>query len=507
MEQEKEREDKIGWLKTEYLGEDEARKESAYRSGIPFVILAREDISPEAFSLIPEPVARAHNIVAYRHDGESVEVMLLDINDLSAVDFLKAKMKVKPRLTNRDSLKRALLLYQKQLKEKFAGLVERGIEAADSLLRHALHSNATHIHLEPATAALLVRYRINGVLREAMRLPEHANEFIQQRLKSLAKLFPVTTTAQEGKFKIEHQGERYTVRVSTVPSAAGEKMLLRLAREEYGQKGFTLSSCGFHGEGLERVHELLHERRGLVVVCGPKESGVTTTLYTLLDELNHPGLAVATIEEKVEYALPHVAQTQTRGDVGLNLLAGFRAVLRTDPDVVMVSDIRESEVAELAARSAKRTIFVLAGMQAKSALKVTDILDPSTPRAIINQRLVRKLCDECKETYRGGREELEPLETGANPDASVGVNFGRVLAALKEEGIVDNSKVWKELNFYRPKNRGEGCSTCEEGYKGRVGIQEIIEPDGEGLNLIEDGLFKAAQGLTSLEEVVYLAQS
>ncbi|MDO8548312.1 MAG: ATPase, T2SS/T4P/T4SS family [bacterium] len=492
MEQEQEKE--TGWLKQEFLSEDEARRNVAYTSGIPFVILSRDDISPESFYLIPEPLSRAHNIVAYHHDGESVEVMLLDINDLSAVDFLRVKIKVKPRLTNRDSLKQALLMYQKQLKEKFAGLVEKGVEAADSLLRHALHSNATHIHLEPAAAALLVRYRINGILHEAMRLPEHAKEFIQQQIKSLARLFPVTTTAQEGRFRIEHGGEQFTVRVSTVPSVAGEKMLLRLARENHGQKGFTLSALGFHGEGLERLHTLLHQRKGLVVVCGPKESGNTTTLYTLLDELNHPGVALSTIEEKVEYSLPRVSQTQIRSDVGLDLLAGLRAVLRSDPDVVMVSDIRQREVAELAAQSAKRGIFVLAGIEAKSPSKVMDILEPEAPRAIINQRLVRKLCQVCKKSYRPTREELEVFEEAAN--------FGRVLAALKEEDVVNKDKTWKELDFYR----AQGCSKCEEGYKGRLGIQEIIEENAEGLTLIEDALFKAVQGLTSIEEVVYLAQ-
>jgi type IV pilus assembly protein PilB len=496
MEQEQGKE--IGWLKNEFLGEDEIRREAAYQSGIPFIILTKDDISPESLYLIPEPLARARNIVAYRHGDGEIEVALLDINDLSAVDFLRAKMKVRPRLTNRDSLKRALLMYQKQLKEKFAGLVEKGIEAADSLLRHALQHNATHIHLEPSAAAILVRYRINGILHEAMRLPEHANEFIQQRIKSLAKLFPITTTAQEGKFKLEHNGEQVTVRISTIPSAAGEKMLLRLARESHGQKGFTLPSLGFHGEGLEHIHELLHLRKGLVVVSGPKESGTTTTLYTLLDELNNPGVAIATIEEKVEFSLPHVAQTQTRSDVGLDLLAGLRAILRSDPDIIMVSDIGRREVAELAALSAKRGIFVLAGMEARSPAKVGAIFEPHSPRAIINQRLVRKLCGECKEAYRPARGDFDIFEEGAN--------FGRALFALKEEGFVGKDTAWKELDFYRVKNNGEGCSQCDDGYKGRLGVHEIIEDESQALNLIEDGIFKAAQGLTSLEEVVYLAQ-
>lgn len=487
-------EQEAAWLKGEFTGEDEARRDLAYKSGVQFVVLNRDEISPEVLNLIPEPVSRAHNVIAYHRIDDEVEIALLDINDLHAVEFLKSKYKVRPRLTSRESIKRALLMYQKQLKEKFSGLVERGIEAADSLLRHALHSNATHIHLEPAAAALLVRYRINGVLREAMRLPEHTSGFIGQRIKALAKLFPVSTTAQEGRFKFEHQGEVVTVRVSTVPSVAGEKMLLRLAREEYGQKGFTLSSLGLHGTSLEAVHRLLHGGRGLAVVAGPRESGVTTMLYTLLDELNHPGLSVATIEDEVQYILPQVTQTQVRDEVGLDLLAGFRAILRGDPDVVMVSDIRDPEVAALAALSAGRGMFVLAGMQVKSIAKVIDILEPALPRAIINQRLARKLCDTCKKAYKPAREEMEILEEAAN--------FGRILAALKDEGIVGSEKAWKDVEFYRPK----GCRACDEGYQGRLGIQEIIEAQEEGLNIIEDGLFKAAQGLTSIEEVVYLAQ-
>ncbi len=488
------------------MGEDEARREHAYKSGLPFIILDKGDISLESLALIPEPISRAHNIIAYRHnfDEGEVEVALLDINDLSAIDFLKTKhginrhLKIKPRLTSRDSMKRGLLLYQKQMKEKFAGLVEKGIDAADSLLRHALAHNATHIHLEPAMAAMLVRYRLNGVLQEAMRLPEHANEFIQQRFKTLAKLFPVTTTAQEGRFKFEHLGEQYTVRVSTIPSAAGEKMLLRLAREGYGQKGFTLSSLGFHGEGLESIYELLHDRDGLIVVSGPKESGVTTTLYTLLDELNNPNVAISTIEEKVEYVLPHVTQTQTRDDVGLDLLAGLRAVLRADPDVVLVSNIRQSEVAELAAKAAKRGVFVLAGMDVKSPSKVLNTLEPSKPRAILNVRVVRKLCQECREAYVPSREELEKFEESAN--------FGNVLGALKDEDLVESHQAWKELQFYKPGNNGKGCERCTDGYRGQQGVQEVIGDEIEGLNLVEDGLFKAAQGLTSIEEVVYLAE-
>ncbi|MDE1925268.1 MAG: Flp pilus assembly complex ATPase component TadA [Patescibacteria group bacterium] len=488
----------LDWLKGDMLGEDEMRRGAARSLGVPFVILSREDISPDALTLIPEPLSRAHTIVAYRAEDGTVEVALLDIADLEKIDFLK--LKTKPRLTNRESVKLALLQYQKILKEKFAALSQRGVEAADSLLSHALQSNATHVHLEPAAAGMLVRYRIRGALVEAMRLPQEVGEKINAHFKSLAKLFPVSTAFQEGRFKVSppaqagHNDEPVSVQVRTVPGVRGEKLHLRLAREKQGQTGYTLESLGLHGGQLERLHEFLDKREGLLLACGPRGSGKTTTLYTLLDLLNSPHLSIATIENSIEFHLPLAAQTRVRPEIGLTIDAGLRALLRTDHDVVMVGDVNSRDTVALMQAAAKRGVFMLGATEDSSLVEGAD--------CVINGRLVKKLCQHCKAAYTLLRDELEMFETGAGPDASVGANFGKVLAALKEEDAVSQEKQWKDLQFYKP----AGCEKCDNGYKGYVGLQEVIVAGESGLNVIEEGLFKAAQGLTSVEEAAKVAQ-
>ena len=421
-------EQELGWLKGDMLGEDEMRRASAHALAIPFVILAREDISPDALMLIPEPLARTHNIVAYRIQDGAVEVALLDVADLDKIDFLK--LKTRPRLTNRDSMKRALLQYQKLLKEKFAGMVERGVEAADSLLKHALSSNATHIHLEPTAAGMLVRYRIRGALEEAMRLPHEAGAAITAHFKSLAKLFPVTTAFQEGRFKVSHDGEPVSVTLRAIPGAGGEKLHVRLAREKHGQTGFTLESLGLHGEALEKLHAFLEKRDGVLVACGPAHSGKTTTLYTLLDMISAPHLSISTIEREIEFHLPLVAQTRVRQEIGLSTEAGLRALLRTDPDVIMVGDIDSHETLALMKGAAKRGTFMLGATEDLSFIEGAD--------CIINQQLVKKLCPHCKAAYTLSRGELDALGEG-------GANFGAVLAALKAEDAVPRKPAMERL--------------------------------------------------------------
>jgi len=478
-----------GWLREEYAGEDEVRRASASALGVPFVILGRDDISLEALVAIPEPLARTHNIVAYRLSDGELEVALLDLDDLAAVDFLRATHNVRPRLTNRESIKRALLVYQKHLKATFAGMTHRGTAAAESLLRHALYSYASHIHIEPALAGSLVRYRIKGALHEAMRLPEEAASAIIKRLKSLAKLLPAHPSPQEGRFKLQHAGETLVVGVSSLPTAQGEKLSVQLSREGAGRKGFTLESLGFRTETREYVHEALGRRAGLLLVCGPEGSGKTTTLYTLLDLLGEPGAALATIEEKIEYALPHIAQTQTNPEAGLTMLVGLRALLRQDPDVVMIGNIDTQDVLTLAASAAERGVLVLGGVEQAELISGADLT--------VFVGVVQKLCPHCKEHYTPVRAELAALE-----DPHIGpVDFARVLAALKEQHIVEQKMSWKDLSFYRAR----GCSYCEGGYKGILGLQEVVYRGQQSLTLLEDGLYKAVQGSTSVEALLRAA--
>jgi len=473
----------LSWLQSELLGEDEVRRARAHALGVPFVVLERHDISSEALFLIPEPLARMHSVVAYaRGEDGSVEVALLDLAALEALEFLRP-LKVKPRFTTRSSLKQALFLYQKHLKEKFAGLLEHGTAAVDSLMRHALMSGASHVHLEPSLTGFLVRYRIQGLLTEAMRLSKAAGETLVVRLKELARLFPVETAAQEGGFKFEHEDGRVAVGVATAPTARGEKLTLRIAQEKRGQSGFTLSALGLHGRALERVHGVLHMRRGLLVTAGPAGAGKTTLLYTLLDALASPQYSIASIEDRIAVRLPGVFQTKTRPEIGFTTAAALRAALKTDPDIIMLDPLTP-EAAPAAYAAARRGIFVLAAEG-----------DPPAEADVrINLRLMHRLCPYCRARYKPARAELAFLERE-------GVRFSRVLAALKEEEGLGQDAQWKDVEFYRP----DGCGKCERGFRGRVGVQEILPVQGpEDLALREDALFKAAAGLVALEEIISL---
>ena len=510
------------------ISQDELRRAAAHVAGVTFVLLKPHDISPQVLELIPEPISRLHNVVAYRLEGNVVEVAMLDLSALEALGFLREQhsLTILPRLTTADSIKRTLFVYQKYLKEKFKSLLEHSMHAVDALLHHALLSHATGVHLDLREAGLLVRYRIQGILREAMFLPKEAAHIIE-RLKELANLSLTLNAPQEGRFRAEFApGQSVGVRVASTPATQGERVVLHLTQEGAARQGFTFESLGLHGKALEDVHALVRERAGLILVSGPEGAGKTTTLYTLLDELGERAAAVATIEDEIEYTLPHVAQTKVRPEIGLTTASGLRALLKQDPDIVMVGEIRDEQTAALAASAASRGILVLAGIEAQSAAGAIDKLRSlgvpahllaSVLLGVVDVEVVKKLCVQEKEEYRLSRAEGEPLEARAN--------FGRVLSALKEEEIINKEKPWKEILF----PRAVSCDQCESGYKGLVGLQEVLPVSStikdllsqnapiediearareEGmLTIPEDGLFKAVQGLTSVEEVVRVTQA
>lgn len=488
---ERERVEERGWFAAGPMSEDEKRRAEGLRLGVPFVILGRDDISLTALLLIPEPLSRTANIVAYSHGEEGVEVALLDLADLPLIDFLRQTHRVQVRLTDRQSIKQALLLYQKHLKEKFAGLVQNGKEAAESLVKHALYSGAHYIHMEPAhaeAAGTIVRYRIEGALHEAMRLPEEASRYIVERIKSLAKLFPVATTVQEGSFAFTHDGKSVSIAITAVPTARGEKLTMRLAHDTESVTGFSLASLGLHGGTLEQIQSVLHKRKGIVLVAGRANSSKTTLLYTLLDHVTSLHASVATIEDTIEYRLPNVHQSITRPELGLHTAALLRAALRQDPDTVMVSNVDEDTI-PLAAAAAKRGVFILGGIQVRSAANAIDAV-PEAALAVV-QRLMRRL--------RTG-STVRPLARSEGDALEGRVNFAKVLAALKEEGIVHEHTAWKDIQVH--------SAHTTDAYLGKTGIQEVqvgTEDGDAGLRLLEDALFKAVQGLVSIEDVVEMA--
>lgn len=358
------------------LAADELRRIQAYILGLPFVSLKDQKLDFTLLTLIPEPIARTHNVVVFGKGDGAVEVAMLEISDLSALQFLveKTGLKLLPRLTDEESMKHALLQYQRALKAEFGDVIEKGaiaqngVAIVDALLRHALLQDVSDIHIEPHEKGVVVRYRVKGKLYEAMVLPAKSALAIGVRLKSLAGLkIEESEIVQEGHFVLETEREKISIRVSALPTVYGEKIALRLIKAN--SQGFTLEGLGFEEEKIESIFKALHEKGGLILVVGPKGSGKTTTLYTLLDLMNTPALNIATIEDPVEGRLPRVTQTQVRPEIGLNFESGLRAILRQDPDVVMVGELGSREVLELALGAAERGVKILASVEADSGEK------------------------------------------------------------------------------------------------------------------------------------------
>jgi type IV pilus assembly protein PilB len=537
-------------LENGLLTEDDYRRVQAHIMGVPFVNLAHEKIDFETLSLIPEPVARTRNVIAYNREGDSLEVAMLDANDLPTIDFVRKKtgLKVLPRLTDGNSLKNALLQYQRSLKAEFGDIIEREtaslrqvpegkegevsedelkemaedlpvVRIVDTLIKHAILQDASDIHIEPLEKELLVRYRLDGILHDAMVLPKYAADPVTARIKVLSKLkLDEKRMPQDGRFKVEMEGLKVSFRVSILPTSFGEKTVMRLLKEN--SKGFSLEGLGFHGEGLERIHFATRQKTGIILTTGPTGSGKTTTLYTVLDLLNTPDVNISTVEDPVEYQMPRINQTQIRSDIGFTFAGALRSLLRQDPDILMVGEIRDTETAELAVNAALTGHLVLSTLHTNSAaatlprlkeMGVEPFLIVSTIKVIIGQRLVRRLCSK-KESYKLTQAEVDELGKT--------VNLDNVMKRLREEGIVEKNAAWTEIPFYKPIESAE----CESGYKGRMGIHEVLKMSDsikelmmqgktaddierqavtEGmLTMLEDGIFKAAQGLTTIEEVL-----
>lgn len=532
------------------ITQEELIKLEAYILGIPFVSLEKENIAPEILKIIPEPIARSHNIVAFRKKGNNLEVAMLDPEDLRTIEFIKKKepgLKILPRLTTPESVKNVLRQYQKTMEVEFGEIIKKEagvikpireeetveekeelqkaaeelpvIKIVDTLLKHAILQRTSDIHIEPLEKEVIVRYRIDGILHDAMVLPKVASSGIVARIKVLSNLkLDEHRLPQDGRFKIETEDYKYSVRVSVLPVFDGEKIVMRLLSET--TKALTLEGLGFRGDALEGVQDNLRKPVGMILVTGPTGSGKTTTLYAMMEILNTPGVNISTVEDPIEYRMPRINQTQVNPKIGLTFANGLRSLVRQDPDIIMVGEIRDSETSGLAINASLTGHLVLSTLHTNDApssiprlidMGAEPFLISSTLNLIIAQRLVRKLCPE-KEKYRLKESELKNLAKYCDLE--------RILAILKEEKIIKPNEKLKDIEFYRPKPDKE----CPEGYSGRIGIYEVLpvtetikelivkkaaaaqimaQAQKQGMRtMIEDGFIKAAQGITSVEEVL-----
>ena len=539
------------------MSETDLRRMEAHVLEIPFISLVNKKIDFSILSLIPEPIARNHNIIAYKKSDAGLEVAMLDVDDLPMIDFIKKRSgeKILPRLTDTNSIKAALVQYRKSLKADFDNIIQKEVSSlklssinhgiigenknepekteeelkalaedlpvikiVDSLVFHAILQDASDIHIEPGENDLTVRYRIDGILHDAMILDKNAAPGITTRIKVLANLkLDEKRLPQDGRFKIEQNGEKVSFRVSTLPTFYGEKTVIRILKEN--SKGFSLDSLHFHGEGLERIHDSLRQRIGMILATGPTGSGKTTTLYTILEILNKPEVNISTVEDPIEYQMPRVNQTQVKPEIGLTFANGLRSLLRQDPDIIMVGEIRDTETAELAVNAALTGHLVLSTIHTNSAagaiprmidMGVLPFLIVSTVKTIIAQRLVRKLTDS-KEKYFLSKDEMKNLAKLIDMD--------RMLSLLKEEKIIGPNDTWEKVSFYKPVSSNDS----PDGYLNRLGIHEVLkvttsikemiirgssqdeieeQAKKEGMmTILEDGIFQAVSGQTSLEEV------
>ncbi|HYE61434.1 MAG TPA: GspE/PulE family protein [Phycisphaerales bacterium] len=483
----------------------------------PFVDLAQFDISIQNMKYLPRAVAeRLAAFPLFVLDGTATVAMLDPLN-LQAIDQIRQilKAEVDPVIADSDQL-RALIARAYSLAQAESGFVSTAVvkeealttgeepivAAVNQIVSGAVDAGASDIHINPDENELILRYRVDGVLQTQQGPPKSSHVNIVQRLKVLAKLdLTQTRKPQDGKFRFTHRsGENVDIRLSLIPTIHGENVVMRLLRSA-GKIG-PVSGLGMPAEMTRWYEEAIERPHGMILVTGPTGSGKTTTLYTALNHLNSPSRNIITIEDPVEIRLPLIRQVQANAEVGLSFAAALRSVLRQDPDIVLVGEIRDQETAKIAVQAALTGHLVLSTLHTNDAVgALSRLKDFGVPMFAVNsallcviaQRLVRKLCEQCAQ---------------AENDQRI---LAMVPAALRQS----------------PFKRGCGCGACRNtGYKGRLGAFEMFRMTPRVIKLVEqeatiteiqaaamqdgmklmwdDGLAKAARGLTSLSEVAKL---
>ena len=512
---------------------------------LAFVDLKRKAIRKDLLQTIPDTIVQVHQVVAYDQEGGTIQWAMTDPTDLEIIEFIKKKTNLEPNIavTTPSSIKEIIKQYHKGIKAKFQEITSPGeheeaaadqgdlkklaqdlpiIRIVETLLEYAIYESASDIHIEPTERDVIVRYRIDGILREVMTLPKKIQSGVIARIKILSNLkLDEHRLPQDGRFKVSTEEYKVAFRVSIIPVYDGEKVVLRLLNES--AQILSLEQLGLLTSAYNLVKKNISKPHGMILVTGPTGSGKTTTLYTILNILNKPGVNISTVEDPIEYRIPRINQSQINPKIGFSFSVGLRALLRQDPNIIMVGEIRDKETAEISANAAMTGHLVLSTLHTNDAvgalprlleMGIPSFLVATTTNLIMAQRLVRKICPNCIMSYTLSTKAIEELERQ--------INFKELLNALAREGTVTPAVASPEaLLFYR----GKGCRECNQsGYKGRLGIYEVIEVDHEIAELVtknatseelqplarkkgmvtmlEDGFIKAKMGITTIEEVL-----
>jgi len=513
-----------------YVGEADLARVLARRLSLKYVEFTHNDVDRRAVGLVDRRVLRRHGAMPLRVENDRLVVAMSDPSDLYAIEDLTilSGYPVTPAVAARSDIQRAFdrvfaVGQVAELLEEVAAEapaeahveVELGVEAGphekpvirlvSAILQQAVAEGASDIHIEPRVRALAVRFRVDGVLREVTSVPSKLQSGVVARLKVLANLdIAERRLPQDGRFSARLGSRQVDLRMATLPTVHGEKTVLRLLDTSSVQP--DLPTLGFESRDLERYEEVFRRPYGTILVTGPTGSGKSTTLYATLGELNSPEKNIITVEDPVEYRMVGVNQIQVNFKVGLTFASGLRSILRSDPDVVMIGEIRDRETAKISVEAALTGHLVLATLHTNDApaavTRLTDMgvepfLTSSAVDCVIAQRLARRLCERCKRPAEVDEEALSEL--------------------VFPFGLVPE----REWNFHTR----VGCDVCGgSGYRGRVGVYELMEITGEIREMIlrrtsageigraarragmvtlrEDGLSKAAKGITTIEEVL-----
>jgi type IV pilus assembly protein PilB len=508
--------------------------------GVPFIDLKVGDVKPEALRLVREETARAKGLVAYGATADTIHVAMMNPRDRDTIRELSrmTNREVKARLGTESSIRRAQLLYHPDLVQQLRrSVASQGVAAALSpqqeavaadalthVLEFAAVTGASDIHIEPFELEAVIRYRIDGVLHEVMTASPSLCQSLTSRIKVLSGLrVDEKRAAQDGRFEADLSGVLVDLRVSTLPTMWGEKTVMRVLSRD--QVLMDIEGLGFSGIDYELISSFLTRPHGMVLVTGPTGSGKTSTLYAFLMRIGSDRrniVNLSTIEDPIEYTMPRVNQVPVNPAAGMDFANGLRALLRQDPDVIMVGEIRDRETADTATRAALVGRLLFSSLHTNdSTSAVARMLDmgaepyllASTLAVVVAQRLVRRLCPSCRGSYKPDAREVAALRSRND--------FAHLGRGLREHGVISASEDWiDEIRFFR----STGCNDCRmTGYRGRVGIFEIFpvtdavrpliidQKDNSILRqaaitagmrtMFMDGVAKAVMGETSLEEV------
>lgn len=547
-------------LEQEIVDDTALVKAFAEYAHIPFIELDSRDVPSDVLQKIPERVARQYNAILFKIDEDGTHHLAMeDPDDVLAVNFLEKEIgeNAKIYIATHANILEILENYRGDVDAELKQVIDiqredggEGQEVSDAeiaedspiaqtvnlLLEYAIKSDASDIHIEPREEFVQVRYRIDGVLKEVNRLPKNVLGALVSRVKILSNLkIDERRVPQDGRFKIRIGGKQYALRVSTLPIADGEKIVMRILDES--NRTVTLSELGYWGKSIETMNEAIIQPNGMILVTGPTGSGKSTSLFAVLSMLNTPDVNISTIEDPVEYKIPGVNQTQTNSKAGMTFANGLRALLRQDPNIIMVGEIRDGETANLGVQAALTGHLVFSTLHTNNAatalprlldMEIEPFLIASTVKAIVGQRLVRRLSRASRASYAPTDEEKAAVMKLFN--LKDGESFARIHELEKkamEAGIGGDAPLSTDENGIKTlwkANTDDNDDGAHNGFKGRVGIYEVLgnslsvqklimanataneiqdQAIKEGMMTMQlDGVIKALRGETTIEEVL-----